>query len=527
MVFVRLFPVKIRKLNKSRKRFFLNTFKHLAIVIAGLGWSLSATASDYVDLLADLPIEDELVKAVELREAQRTRVNPDDTIWVTIRRGFGLADLPDDVVDKELQRYTKALPYTEQMAFRARMYLYFIVSETQKRGMPTELALLPFVESAFQPEALSRSKAAGLWQFLPSTGDIFDLRQSSWRDDRLDVVESTRAALDYLQYLHNQFEDWHLALAAYNCGEGFIRRAVAANKAKGKAADFMSLPLPAETARYVPKLLAIKKLIENPQQYDLKLPSIANEPYFVRVNKNRDLDLETAAQLAETDLQEFRLLNPSFNRPVVVAAHQGSILIPAAKADAFVSNLINWQATGKPLSNWSTHTIKKGESLKSIAKRYNMTEDELRAANKIPKNRRVQIGSTILVKDPHATQDIQVTEADSAMRLVPLPTTRRITYRVRNGDTLSGIAARFGVKTADIRKQNRLKSNTIKVGQRLRLTVREVQRTSLRKTAYRVKRGDTLYTIAKHHRTSVSAIMDENRLQSKNLKPGQRLVIPH
>ena len=230
-------------------------FKHLAVIIAGLGWSLSAAASDFVDLLGDITIEnDEFVRSVELREAQRTRINPDDTIWVTIRRGFGLSDLPEAVVDKELERYTKALPYTEQMAFRARMYLYFIVSETQKRAMPTELALLPFVESAFQPEALSRSKAAGLWQFLPSTGDIFDLRQSSWRDDRLDVVESTRAALDYLQYLHNQFEDWHLALAAYNCGEGYIRRAVAANKAKGKPTDFMSLPLPAETSRYVPKL---------------------------------------------------------------------------------------------------------------------------------------------------------------------------------------------------------------------------------------------------------------------------------
>lgn len=506
----------------------MNAFKQLAIVVAGLGWSLSAAASEFVDLLADIPVgENELAKSVELREAQRSRINPDDTIWVTIRRGFGLSDLPEAVVDRELNRYTKALPYTEQMAFRARMYLYFIVSETQKRGMPSELALLPFVESAFQPEALSRSKAAGLWQFLPSTGDIFDLRQSSWRDDRLDVIESARAALDYLQYLHNQFEDWHLALAAYNWGEGSIRRAIAANATRGKPTDYMSLPLPRETARYVPKLLAIKKLIEDPDRYGLKLPAIANEPYFVRVNKNRDLDLETAAQLAETDLQEFRLLNPSFNRPVVVAAHQGSILIPAAKADAFVSNLINWQATGKPLSNWSTYTVKKGESLKAIAKRFGMTEEELRAANKIPKNRRVQTGSTLLVKDAQAKSDIKVAEADSALKLVPLPTTRRITYRVRSGDTLSGIAARFGVKTADIRKQNKLKTNTIRVGQRLRLTVREVQRTGLRKSAYRVKRGDTLYTIAQRHRTSVSAIMDENKLQTKDLRPGQRLVIPH
>ena len=171
--------------------------------------------------------------------------------------------------------------------------------------------------------------------------------------------------------------------------------------------------------------------------------------------------------------------------------------------------------------------MKKGDSLKAIAKRYGMTEDELRAANKIPKNRRVQIGSTILVKDAHAKRDIAVAEADSAMRLVPLPTTRRITYRVRNGDTLSSVASRFGVKAADIKRQNKLKSNSLKVGQRLRLTIKEVQRTGLRKTAYRVKRGDTLYTIAKRHRTSVSAIMDENKLRSMDLKPGQRLVVPH
>ena len=506
-------------------------FKHLAVIIAGLGWSLSAAASDFVDLLGDITIEnDEFVRSVELREAQRTRINPDDTIWVTIRRGFGLSDLPEAVVDKELERYTKALPYTEQMAFRARMYLYFIVSETQKRAMPTELALLPFVESAFQPEALSRSKAAGLWQFLPSTGDIFDLRQSSWRDDRLDVVESTRAALDYLQYLHNQFEDWHLALAAYNCGEGYIRRAVAANKAKGKPTDFMSLSLPTETSRYVPKLLAIKKLIQEPERYGLKLPAIANEPYFVRVNKNRDLDLETAAQLAETDLQEFRLLNPSFNRPVVVAAHQGSILIPAAKADAFVSNLINWQATGKPLSNWSTHTVKKGETLKAIAKRYGMTEDEVRAANKIPKNRRVQKGSTLLVKnnDPVAlAQGITLSESESQLKLEPLPTKRRITYRVRKGDSLSKIAARFGIRAADIRKDNKLKGNRILVGQRLRLTVPDRTRKRLQDTTYRVRAGDTLFTIANRHRTSVSAIKDANQLTDNTLTVGQRLRIPH
>lgn len=226
---------------------------------AGVFLSTQAIASNYVDLLGNITIEDELAQAVELREAANSRIAPEDSVWASIRKGFGLNDLPDSVVDPELDFYTHSLPYTQKMAFRSRMYLYYIVSETQRRGMPTEIALLPFVESAFQPEALSRSQAAGLWQFLPSTGDIFDLRQSSWRDDRLDVIESTRAALDYLQSLYGQFGDWHLALAAYNWGEGSIRRAIQNNAAKGLNTDFMSLNLPTETARYVPKLLAIKK----------------------------------------------------------------------------------------------------------------------------------------------------------------------------------------------------------------------------------------------------------------------------
>lgn len=497
------------------------------IVATGVFLGTQAIASNYVDLLGNITIEDELAQAVELREAANSRIAPEDSVWASIRKGFGLNDLPDSVVDPELNFYTHSLPYTQKMAFRSRMYLYYIVSETQRRGMPTEIALLPFVESAFQPEALSRSQAAGLWQFLPSTGDIFDLRQSSWRDDRLDVIESTRAALDYLQSLYGQFGDWHLALAAYNWGEGSIRRAIQNNAAKGLNTDFMSLNLPTETARYVPKLLAIKKLIAEPQKYGLTLPNIANEPYFVRVNKNRDLDLETAAQLAETDLEEFRLLNPSFNRPVVLGAHQRSLLIPADKADVFVSNLLDWQTSGKPLSNWSTYKMKSKDTLKSVAKRFHMTEDELRAANKIPKNRRVMAGSSLLVKNHGVQEDISADQAKEQMKLDPLPSKRRITYRVRKGDSISKIAQRFRISANDIRRTNKLKSNRIKVGQRLTLVVPDVQRRRLQNSVYRVKKGDSLFTIAQRMRTSVSAIKDANDLNGHELIPGQRLVIPH
>ena len=499
-------------------------FRSALLAMLSCGVIQHAAATEFVDLLGEIAIEDEVAQAVEARLAQEAVIAPEDTVWETIRQGFGLADLPEAVVNRELKRYTKHLQYTQRMAFRSRMYLYYIVSETQRRGMPTEIALLPFVESAFQPEALSKSKAAGLWQFIPSTGDIFDLRQSSWRDDRLDVLESTRAALDYLQNLYQQFGDWHLALAAYNWGEGSIRRVISINERRGRPTDFMSLQLPAETKRYVPKLLAIKALIKDPQKFNLKLPEIANEPYFVRITKSRDLDLETAAQLAETDLEEFKLLNPSFNRPVIVAAHQRPILIPAEKADVFVSNLLNWQATGKPLSNWSTYTLKPGDTLLKVANRFGMTVPDLRAANKIPAGRNVKIGSTLLVKQD-GSEDISHSDAKSKMELVPLPSKRQIIYHVRKGDTISTVAKRFGVKIADIRRINRLKGNAIRVGQRLKLEVREVQRRKISARNYTVRAGDTLYSIAKKFNLSVSHLRDTNDLDDLQLKPGQRLRI--
>lgn len=499
-------------------------FRSALLAILSCGVIQHAAATEFVDLLGEIAIEDEVAQAVEARLAQEAIIAPEDTVWETIRQGFGLADLPEAVVNRELKRYTKHLQYTQRMAFRSRMYLYYIVSETQRRGMPTEIALLPFVESAFQPEALSKSKAAGLWQFIPSTGDIFDLRQSSWRDDRLDVLESTRAALDYLQNLYQQFGDWHLALAAYNWGEGSIRRVISINERRGRPTDFMSLQLPAETKRYVPKLLAIKALIKDPQKFNLKLPEIANEPYFVRITKSRDLDLETAAQLAETDLEEFKLLNPSFNRPVIVAAHQRPILIPAEKADVFVSNLLNWQATGKPLSNWSTYTLKPGDTLLKVANRFGMTVPDLRAANKIPAGRNVKIGSTLLVKQD-GSEDISHSDAKSKMELVPLPSKRQIIYHVRKGDTISTVAKRFGVKIADIRRFNRLKGNAIRVGQRLKLEVRDVQRRKISARNYTVRAGDTLYSIAKKFNLSVSHLRDTNDLDDLQLKPGQRLRI--
>ncbi|MEF9944113.1 MAG: transglycosylase SLT domain-containing protein, partial [Burkholderiaceae bacterium] len=246
---------------------------------------------------------------------------PPRDIWERIRRGFAMQELDTPIAEQRTRWYAGQPEYFARMSKRAGRYLYHIVEEVEARGMPTELALLPFVESAFQPEAQSVAKAAGLWQFVPATGKDFDLAQNMWKDERRDVLESTRAALDYLQKLYNMFGDWHLALAAYNWGEGSVSRAIEKNRKAGKGTGYLDLKMPLETQHYVPKLQAVKNLVATPENFNLRLPAVENEPYFVRVDKERDIDVKTAAKLAEMKLDEFIALNPSFNRPVIVASH--------------------------------------------------------------------------------------------------------------------------------------------------------------------------------------------------------------
>ena len=251
-----------------------------------------------------------------------------------------------DKVDRWLEYYRRKPDYLNRMFERSGRYLYHILEEVENRGMPTELALLPFVESAFQPEALSRAKAAGLWQFMPATGTHYSLEQNLWRDDRRDVLESTRAALDYFEYLYGMFSDWHLALAAYNWGEGSVQRAIRRQQARKRPADYQHLRMPNETANYVPKLEAIKRIVTDPSKYGVKLPDVGNEPFFVTVTKPRDIDTETAAELAGMPLKEFRQLNPSFKLPVIVASHNNVMLLPADKVAEFIDNLASWMDGG-------------------------------------------------------------------------------------------------------------------------------------------------------------------------------------
>jgi membrane-bound lytic murein transglycosylase D len=316
---------------------------------------------------------------------------PDD-LWERVRNGFAMPDLDSELVARQQAYYLNHPQYLLRITERSRRYLHHIVEEIEKRGMPMELALLPMVESAFNPMAYSRARASGLWQFIPSTGRNYQLKQDWWVDQRRDIVASTSAALDYLQMIYQMHGDWHLALASYNWGEGAVGRAIEKNLAKGLPTDYLSLSMPAETRNYVPKLQALKNILARPQLFGVSLTPIPNQPYFATVEKPGDMDIALVAKLAEMPVQEFVALNPGFNRPVVTG--QAKLVLPADKVETFLANL---EDHDKPLVNWTNYTLKRGERLDQVAARYGLTPAKLRSINSLGPRTRIAAGRTLLV----------------------------------------------------------------------------------------------------------------------------------
>lgn len=464
------------------------------------------------------------------------------TVWTRVRDGFKIPNMESSVVDENLAKYSKRPDYLQRMANRSQKYLYHIIEEVTARGMPTEIALLPFVESAFVTNAKSRVKAAGLWQFMPATGKHYELDQTMWKDERYDVLQSTAAALTYLQRLHDEFDDWPLAFAAYNWGEGNVRRAIKRNQSLGLPTDYMSLKMPAETRNYYPKLQAIKNIVQNPNDYGIKLPTIYNEPFFVQIFKDQDIDVKRAAKLAGMSHEEFSTLNPSFNRPVIVASHNHSMLMPTDKLDQFIENLVAYRTSGKPLSSWTTYRVQPEDTVAAIARKAHMTEAALREANQIPAGRRIKPGSLVLVSKSSGlgnAEDISSDTIDASFALAQ--DYRRVTYRVRRGDNMRSVARRLGVSPATIMKSNGLRSQRLRVGQTLRVNVPIVTRqtttsrpTTTRSTPdtpvastkfYVVRKGDTLYSIANRYGITASALRNANNISGNNISVGQRLTI--
>ena len=337
-------------------------------------------------------------------------LKPDDyretDLWSRIRSGYAIPDVDNSLVERHTKWYASRPDYLDRIGGRASLYLYHVVQELEKRGMPTELALLPVIESAFNPQALSSANAAGIWQFIPLTGREFNLKQNLFKDERRGVLASTDAALTYLQRLYTMFGDWHLALAAYNWGEGNVQRAIQKNQSLGKATDFESLAelMPAETRNYVPKLQAVKNIVANPAHFSVALPAIDNQPYFTAIDKTSDIDVAIAAQLAEMSLDEFKALNPQFKRPVIIGDERTKILLPKENAEKFHLNLEQW---GEALSTWTVHRITSAkETISSLASKFDTTPEVIRQANNIPAKTQLKAGSTILVpktsSSPHA-----------------------------------------------------------------------------------------------------------------------------
>ncbi|MDX3904715.1 MAG: LysM peptidoglycan-binding domain-containing protein [Pigmentiphaga sp.] len=399
-------------------------------------------------------------------------VQPPD-IWTRIRRGFAVPNIDTSLVKEWENFYASRPDYLQRTAERAGKYLYYIVEEIDQRGMPTELALLPFVESSYDPWALSRSQASGLWQFIPATGRGFNLKQDWWRDERRDPIASTKAALDYLQYLFDFHGDWHLALASYNWGEGSVKRAMDKNAARAQPTDYLSLDMPDETRNYIPKLQAIKNIIANPSAFNIALPAIDNQPYFVTITKSRNIDVKLAAQLAEMPLEEFKALNPSFNRGVILGSHQPTLLLPADRISVFEANL---RAYSGSLSSWHTHEMSRGETLTSVAKKYGTSVATLRKANGLGRRSRVGAGDILMVPTGRQPEPTLVASAGPTPVRTAAETGARgkkqahvRTHKVRKGDTLSSIAQRYGTSVQQLRALNRVKGSTLSIGRTLQI----------------------------------------------------------
>jgi membrane-bound lytic murein transglycosylase D len=395
---------------------------------------------------------------------------PPDDLWERIRRGFAMPDIDNKRVQNNVAYYVARPDYLQRVFDRSRLYLYHIVEEVEKRGMPTELALLPMVESAFNPMAYSRAHASGLWQFIPGTGKRYDLAQNWWYDGRRDIIESTNAALDYLTMLYKMHGDWQLALASYNWGEGAVGRAIAKNRAAGKPTDYASLKMPKETENYLPKLQALKNIIANPKPFGIDLDPIPNQPYFAEYKGTRDIDVQLAAKLAEMPVDEFVALNPGFSRPLIRAAVTPRIVLPADKIDVFHDNLAKLEDGS--LVSWKSYTPKKGETLESIAKKYGMSVAQLKEVNGIAARTRIVPGLLVV---PVSNTSAATMSKLPLMYAPPIAVGyRRVFYNIRKGDTQTSIAKRFGVLPEDLKRWN--PSSKFAAGTRVEVEVRVAAR---------------------------------------------------
>lgn len=467
-------------------------------------------------------------------------------IWERMRGGFQLQDQIDTNPRIERQRlwFMSNQSFLENASERGAPYMHYVVERLEERDMPLELALLPVIESSYNPMAVSRAQAVGLWQFIPSTGTHFNLRQTNFYDGRRDITASTNAALTYLTRLHDMFNgDWLLALAAYNAGEGTVSRAIERNERLGLPTDYWNLPLPQETQDYVPKLLALSQLVNAPTIYGINLSPIANQPYFTSIRVKPGLDLSRVAALADLDEDELYQLNPAFKRKVTLDGPH-HLLVPLDKADTLKAGVANMQPIEiRPMvaaasTSGAHYRVRKGDSLHSIAQRYRLSVAELKAANRLSANR-LRNGQTLVIPGQPGRPTIepesprQLAQVDRS-KAVPSARSSSRTYTVKSGDTLWQIAKKNDVDVADIKRWNKLDNHGVKPGQTLQLqggAATQIASAGKGKTKqdtatyYKVKQGDSMSMIAKRFNVEMQHIQRWNPRSGKALKPGQTLTL--
>ncbi|MDY0249291.1 MAG: LysM peptidoglycan-binding domain-containing protein [Pseudomonas sp.] len=444
----------------------------------------------------------------------------EDDAWQRIRQGFQLQDQMDNPrIDQQRLWFASRGRSIEIISERSNPYLFYIIESLEARNMPLELALLPMIESAYDPLAYSRSHASGLWQFIPSTGRHFKLTQSHWYDARRDIMASTQAALTYLTYLNKMFDgDWLLALAAYNAGEGTVGRAIKRNIARGLPTDYWNLNLPAETQAYVPKLLAVSQLINAPEAYGINLSPVANEPYFTQIPLKQQMNITRLAKLAKIEEDELLELNPAYMQGITFGGPK-HLLVPTQSAKLLAAKLAMMKPSERVL--WQQYTVRSGDNLSAIANRHYVSIGLIKDINKLPNNN-LRIGQVLNIpRSPTGTT--------RNLAQYNRPTTPSRTYMVRAGDNLSKIALQQKVSVKDIKRWNSLSSNALKIGQNLTLTA---SNTRVNQTAppasatfYKVRAGDSLYAIAKRHKVTLKQLQNWNPKISTALKPGQTLAL--
>lgn len=511
------------------------TLTQLSLAVLTACFSLSVNAADPLSSVQSLEWGDD--DASNAVDNETSNAISQEDVWLRVRNGFKIDDAASNnpLVAVHASWYAARPDYIHRMVDRSRRYLYHIVQEVDRRAMPMEIALLPMIESAFKSSALSTAAASGIWQFIPSTGRHYGLKQDAWYDGRRDFPAATSAALDYLSKLYLDFGDWQLALAAYNCGEGCVARAIQKNVQQGLPTDYASLTLPAETRNYVPKLLAIKSLIRNPEQYGLVIDTLPNQPYFNQIPVHANLDMNSAARLANMNSDEFIALNAAFPRQLIRSDTPVNLLIPVDKADQFQRNLDagNWDS-------WQPYTAKKGERPEDIAKRFDISLARLTELNQFHLKRGKLVNAqTILV--PVKGRGGVVRLEEETQEEIALAGPNPGVHLVRRGETLFGVARRYGLSVGQLTAANPGIDTTLKVDQRVQLPPANVsgaretqsgqQQVSLRprtkSTRYTVKRGDTLHAIAQRFDVSLSEIKAWNPdlKSSSKVQAGQTVIV--